>query len=257
MYRLFTTATIALVLSSGLCLVTASAADLGAPAPAPIYTKAPPPVPFSWTGFYIGANGGYGWAGSNDDLNYVNNSGVTVTGIGPGGATGGFGGGQIGYNYQFNWFVVGAEADFEGAGLRNSESQLSLAGPIATNQDVDWFYTIRARAGFAVDRALVYFTGGYAGGKVTDTSIITNAPLSLSATLDDGTLRNGYVLGGGLEYAFDRNWSAKIEYQYLNLGSETVSGAVVPPDGVTVSASPIKDQINTVRAGVNYHFGAW
>jgi outer membrane immunogenic protein len=257
MYRFFTTTTIALVLSSGPSLLTASAADLGAPAPAPIYTKAPPPVPFSWTGFYIGANGGYGWAGSNDDLTYVNNSGATITGIGPGGATGGFGGGQIGYNYQFNWFVVGAEADFEGAGLRNSATQALSSGVdfAATSQDVDWFYTIRARAGFAVDRALVYFTGGYAGGKVADTSTITEGPFS--ATLDNGTSRNGYVLGGGLEYAFDRNWSAKIEYQYLNLGSETISGAVVPADGVTVSASPIKDQINTVRAGVNYHFGAW
>jgi outer membrane immunogenic protein len=221
--------------------------------------KAPPPPPaWSWTGFYLGFNGGYGWSGANTVT--LSELGVTVPGVvGPGSANGGFGGGQIGYNWQIKSFVLGAEADIEGANIRHSSGSnvVDAAGDVAlSNQNLNSFYTLRGRAGFAFDRTLVYFTGGFAGGRViTDTILVTNPTTTAFANLTDATSRSGYVLGGGLEYAFDRHWSLKAEYQYLNLGSGILSGPIVnPAPGVSITSTTVKDNFQTVRGGVNYHF---
>src|SRR5580704_9642912 len=155
----------------------AAAADLPpAPPPPPVpYVKAPLPM-WTWTGFYIGANGGYGW--SNANTVSLTNPPLTVTGVvGPGAAKGGFGGGQIGYNWQMGLFVLGAEADVQGAGISGSSGPTVIDAANDTtvvNQKLDFFYTVRGRAGLAFDRALVYFTGGFAGGHVVDSIVVTN-----------------------------------------------------------------------------------
>ena len=252
------------ILLGAVALVAIGAAPaLAADLPAKVYTKAPAVAPaavFDWTGFYLGANGGYGWSPGNT-VTVTNNPGFTVTGVtGPGSSSGGFGGGQIGYNWQFGRFVVGAEGDIEGSAIKHSvQSTIDLGGDAAlSSQNLNYFYTVRGRAGAAFDRALFYVTAGFAGGQVKDSILITN-PLSpgVSATLTDSTSRTGYVVGGGVEYAFDPHWSVKGEYRYINLGSGTLYGPVLPPGGgvTSVSSTSVKDTFQTVRIGVNYRFG--
>src|SRR3712207_5390474 len=158
----------------------ASAADLpvrSAP-PAPIVAAAPI---FTWTGFYVGVNAGYGW--SNDDFDAVD--------LADDDNDGGFvGGAQVGYNYQIGSFVVGLEGDIQYADFGREFTYLGN-----DFESSDWFGTVRARAGVAFDRALVYATGGF-------------------AFADDA---NGWTVGGGVEYAFTNNLSAKIEGLYVNL----------------------------------------
>ena len=222
--------------------------------------KAPPPIEaYSWSGFYLGANLGYGWADDNDPVTFTSNAGVLGTGVGPGSAQGAFGGGQIGYNWQFGRFVLGAEADIQGSGLSNSTGPAVIVGgggtTLTATQELNWFYTVRGRAGFTYDRALFYVTGGFAGGDVNDTAFLANG--GASATLVGGNSRTGYVIGGGIEYAFTPVWSAKAEYQHIDLGTRTLTGAVVPVSGMTVSTTAIADRFDTVRVGVNYHPLNW
>ena len=160
----------------------ASAADLparAAPPVAPIIAAAPI---FTWTGFYVGVNAGYGWL--NNDRIYDPIFGFTSDDN-----NGGFvGGGQVGYNYQIGSFVVGLEGDIQYADFGGDNDLFDR------NSD-DWFGTVRARAGVAFGQALIYATGGFAYGD--------NA--------------NGWTAGGGLEYAFTNSLSAKIEGLYVNL----------------------------------------
>ncbi|MBS9478605.1 outer membrane protein [Ancylobacter radicis] len=184
----------------------AMAADLAYPAPAAY--AAPAPV-FTWTGFYIGANAGYGWgeADWSDDTN------------------GFLGGIQAGYNWQLgNGFVLGLETDLQATNIESPTYQL------------DYFGTIRARAGFAFDQALIYGTGGFAYGRGT---------YELGGLSNDQT-QTGWTIGAGGEYAFAPNWTVKAEYLYLDLGKETYDTVGGPIDIGTTA--------NILRAGVNYKF---
>jgi outer membrane immunogenic protein len=196
---------------------SASAADLpthkAAPAPAPYYA----PQAFSWTGFYIGANGG--WAGGSGGGDF-------------GSPTGGLIGGTVGYNYQVNQFVVGLESDLDWADLHNNGA--NALG--AYSDKVDSLFTARARAGIALDRALIFATAGYAG--VEDR---ISAP-GLSQT----DWRNGGAIGGGIEYAFTNNISAKAEYIYVPLMSKSYN--------VLGAAGTSDLDLSVVRAGLNYKF---
>jgi outer membrane immunogenic protein len=196
---------------------SALAADLpthkAAPAPAPYYA----PQTFSWTGLYVGVNGG--WAGGSGGGDF-------------GSPTGGLVGGTVGYNYQVGQFVAGLESDLDWADLHNSGG--NLLG--AYSDHVDSLFTARARAGIALDRALIFGTAGYAG--VEDH--ITAPGLSTS------DWRNGGAIGGGIEYAFTNNISAKAEYIYVPLMSKSYSVG-----GATGSSDL---DLSVVRAGLNYKF---
>ena len=187
--------------------VPASAADLSYRAP--VAYAAPAPV-FTWTGFYIGANAGYGWgeADWSDD-------------------TDGFlGGVQAGYNWQAvgSPLVVGIEADIQGTNIESPTFTL------------DYFGTVRARLGYAVDQFLIYGTGGFAYGKGN----YEVAGLSNSQT------NTGWTIGAGGEYAFTPNWSVKAEYLYLDLGKESYETVSGPLDIGTTA--------NILRVGANYRF---
>jgi outer membrane immunogenic protein len=212
----------------------AQAADLGV-ARGPVAAAIIAPV-FGWTGFYIGLNAGYGWG------SYTQYSAV---GIGPGVSPKGFvGGAQIGYNYQINNFVLGIEADFQ-SGPRGS-SPVGTAGPTyvcATGPcvvNVNWFGTVRGRAGVAFDRALIYATAGLAYGGF-------NGGIQNSTYVGSST-KVGYAVGAGLEYAFTNNFTAKAEYLYTNLGSAEFG---VDGGGNRYRAS---GSFHTVRVGLNYLF---
>jgi outer membrane immunogenic protein len=193
---------------------SAFAADL------PTHKTPPTPVPayvapaFTWTGFYVGVNGGYGFGSSGGDF---------------GNPSGGLVGGTAGYNYQIGQFVLGVEGDWDWADI--TKSGVNAVGAYSTKTDD--IATVRARAGFAVDRALFYVTGGYAGA---DTQLTINGFGSQSEW------RSGGVIGGGLEYAFTNNISAKAEYLFAPLQSQSFDGAKSDVD------------LSMVRAGLNYKF---
>lgn len=218
------------VLAFSLLLAPAAhAADLpgrgGALSPAPVFSQA---APYSWNGFYAGLNAGYGWGSFNRGASTV-----------IGNSSGGLLGGQVGYNAQFGSLVAGVEADADISWISGSKA---VAPGVASKGKLEWFGTLRGRLGFAADRALIYATGGYAGGSVKATIVDTVIP----ATFTTSGWRNGYALGAGIEYAFTNNISAKAEYLYMNLGSRTLFAA----PWVTSSTY----SVSTIRAGVNYHF---
>lgn len=220
----------------------ASAADMPIKA-----ARAPVAVPFSWSGFYIGANGGYGWSTSSNQLALSDDS---PTGLH---SKGGFGGGQIGYNFQFSQWVVGVEADFQGASIGDDVNDLNFGDTF--HSKLTSFGTVRGRLGFALDRYLAYVTGGFAYGHINNS---VSGPFLIGSPYNFSGTATGYVLGGGLEYAIDRAWSIKAEYQYLNLGKNdptSPAGAPYSNIGGGGFATVNDDAYHTVRLGVNYRFG--
>jgi outer membrane immunogenic protein len=245
----------------------AIAADLARPAPVYKAPPAPPPVYlFSWTGCYIGVNGGYGW--QHDHANDVTFTSPAVAPVFfPSqnlSEQGGFGGGQVGCNYQAGWFVVGVEGDIQGSGIRDSFGPTLFTVPgvvtITASEKLNSFGTIRGRAGFAVDRALFYVTGGAAFGKTSYNYFAVDA-VGNSVTLNGDTTRTGWVVGAGIEYAFLGGWTAKAEYQYLNFGDiGPLTGFPVLPAGVptgqTTTSGSFRNDYHTFRIGLNYLFNS-
>jgi outer membrane immunogenic protein len=238
------------LLASTICVLpfAASAADL--PVKAPI--RVVQPIPFTWTGFYVGASAGFisqntrgdDRGNTNDGDGLINNIGDTY-GI-PG--VGGLFGGNIGYNWQFapNW-VVGIEADIAWSGVNDSFSVSSFNG-IGTgtySSKLDYLGTVRGRIGYAFDRALLYATGGFAYGGVKNSA--GNGPNRIASTSETQT---GWTVGGGLEYAFTNNWTARVEALYVDLGSS---------EGTTTSVLSscrfgFKNTYTLGRFGLNYKF---
>jgi outer membrane immunogenic protein len=219
-----------LTAASVVALATAAnAADMYRPAAGGY--KDVPYVGVSWSGLYVGVNGGYG----------ENAASVPSGWLDP---TGGFGGGQIGYNVQRGNIVFGLEADIEGGDI--SDTVPGTFGDFRGNFEskMDWFGTVRARAGYTFDRALVYATGGFAYGNVTNSFCAGGNCLSTSET------QTGWVAGGGVEYKVNPNWSVKGEYQYLDLDASSATGA-----GPLGMGTGDRTQVNTVRVGLNYFVG--
>jgi outer membrane immunogenic protein len=257
----------------GLLAITAApalAADLPVRPPAPAPVMAPV---WNWNGFYIGVNGGYSWGNSSRDLNFYNPlNGVTlVTGSGGGrDMNGGLFGGQIGYNWQFaNTWVFGLEFDAQWTGQKGDTTVLcpvagcfgNAARPTsATLEDkLDWFSTFRGRLGYTVTpNVLLYVTGGAAWGEVETNlalTAFTAAGVPVTALGSNKTDRFGWNVGAGIEAMFARNWSAKIEYLYLDMGSISKSVVLPTASGLPIGAnvtSRVTDSI--IRAGINYHF---
>nr|WP_183752733.1 outer membrane protein [Pseudochelatococcus contaminans] len=205
---------------------------------APVYAA----PAFTWTGFYVGVNAGYAWNANDNNNN---------TFYGSSSNDGGFtGGGQIGYNYQINQFVIGAEADINYADLKNKNNGWAYTGFASNSSNgIEWFGTVRARVGFAIDRALIYATGGFAyGGGGNDNNFVYNG-VYYSQSNDT---RTGWTVGGGVEYAFTDNITARIEGLYVNLGKEN-RNYFVP----VVNNSRKDNEFGVVRAGLNYKFNTF
>lgn len=224
-FKLFGGGLAALALLAGS--LSAQAADI----PRPVYKGPIRPVIayYNWTGFYIGLNGGYGWGTSNW-------SGVPTATNKPAGY---LVGGTLGYNYQVGSIVWGVEGDFDWADVNKS---VACAPGINCGTKNSWLATFRGRIGYAFDRWLPYFTGGGAYGNVKATVDVPAFGLTGSSSSD----QFGWTFGGGLEYAFLGNWSAKIEYLYVDLGSFNTGPAPF------VNNVSLKE--NIVRGGINYKF---
>jgi len=211
---------------------SALAADLPYRAPPPYA----PPIPiFTWTGIYIGGQIGYAWG--KDSYTVYSPVAVFSDHFAPNGV---IGGAHVGYNLQFNQFVMGLEGDVDGAGYRKSfNTGLVTYGARSSVQG-----SIRARVGLALDRALLYVTGGAAFAGFNTTYASFTGTDSFSKTLA------GWTVGGGIEYAVTNNWSIRAEYRYADFGhaQDYIARSNV---GSFVRHHETE---NAVRAGFSYKF---
>jgi len=240
-------------------------------APASAYdamAAVPPPI-YSWTGFYVGANVGYGFANDHSQVDFVpaafgtSDPGTSVT---PKGVLGGV---QLGYNWQAgpHW-LAGFEADLQGTRQDDTAcsslfcvSQTAFGTSdtqaISIQHQLDYFGTVRGRLGYVANNTLFYATGGAAFGHVRETIHVNFSGNVTGQIIDQGFTKDlaGYVVGGGIEAALWDGWSAKAEYLFMNLGnmSNTLDIGVNAPQPLN-SNSTVRDHI--VRIGANYHFGA-
>jgi outer membrane immunogenic protein len=231
---------------------------------------APPPQPvWTWTGFYVGGNVGYGWGSS--DINQATIA--SATGIALNTATGTvhpdgvIGGGQVGYNWQAGNWVAGLEADIQGSGQRGTITLICPAGicsgtgnPVTTTltEKLEWFGTVRPRLGWTVTpETMIYATGGLAYGKLNDSGTISDTVNASAFNFSKTSV--GWTVGGGVEGHLIGNWTWKVEYLFLALQepSGTVMTTIVPP-GIRPVPPPNTTQIdpiftdNIVRVGLNY-----
>ncbi len=291
---LFAVSAVALALAAG----SAMAADLPSRKEAPVYVPPPPPPPMwtgFYAGLNIGGgwgdnNGSSGYSAyydpryrigstptcnTNWNINHNNNNNNCSwrnrnQALGPAnlfflpngntlGSPGGVvGGAQVGYNFQFNQFLIGAETDFQGTSLSgggnnapqtlfpayynnggsfgNNNYLVPIGAITGANISLPWFGTVRGRVGYLFTPTfLVYGTAGFAYGQV-DAWGFNNT-------------RTGWTAGGGVEWMFAPNWSAKLEYLYADLSGGGVTGGFSWNYGYN-----FHPQINIARVGVNYHF---
>ena len=242
---------------------------------------------WNWTGFYVGGNAGYSWGRSSTDVTFFN----TLTGVPivppPGSVTssgfdmnGGIAGGQAGYNWQVNTsWVLGLEADIQWSGEKGRAAYGcagTLAGGVclpgltflpaggtgtnlALQDKLEWFGTVRGRAGLlATPKVLLYGTGGLAYGSIKTTATLTGFDPNGGALAFVGSSSNtrvGWTVGAGIEGMITQNWTAKLEYLYMDLGRFNNASFTLAPGsliGVNVSS---KFTDNILRVGVNYRFG--
>jgi outer membrane immunogenic protein len=237
----------------GFAVSTASAADL----PVRMPVKAPPPAVvavYNWTGFYIGGNVGGAWLRKS------------VTELGPGEvastvgvtnkltAAGVTAGGQAGYNWHANNWLVGVEADFNWTRINKTIITFDPANPFDIDDilrgKVDWFATFRGRLGYVANNWLFYATGGGAVAKlINEYGDTVNGALAPPDSVSLDKVRWGWTVGGGVELGLGGNWSAKAEYLYIDFRKFNAT----PINGVGVVR--FHDELHVARIGLNYRFG--
>jgi outer membrane immunogenic protein len=250
------TLTIALGLT-GL-VTSAVAADL------PVKPPPPPEPVFSWSGFYFGPHIGGGWA---------NGDAQSVSGPAPGffdpfrsdlNGSGVVAGGQIGFNWQLasNW-VIGLEGDISGTTIDDTATQntatilgvpLMPTSSLTLTRNINWLASLRGRIGFSWDRALLYFTGGVAWAGITFQAALDRPVLPDIFVVSVGDTRTGWVIGGGLEYAFENtNWTMRGEFLHYQFDGFRVDAPSF--NGFTAQDTLGDFNVNVVRVGFNYKIG--
>ncbi len=221
-------------------VVSANAADL----PTKAYTPAPVVAQvYNWTGLYVGVNGGYGWGAQDPMTLFSNRFDRSTFNI-----SGGMFGGTIGAQIQQGYVVLGLEGDIDWANIKgNGISTPTIAGipqPVTLNiaSNISAIGTARARVGVAMNNWLFYGTGGaaFVQSSANGTSIagVACGTLGVLPNCSGSSLRPGLAAGLGVEWGFTQNWSAKLEYLYIDV----------------VGSGASTDHLNTIRAGVNYRF---
>jgi len=214
--------------ASSLALFAASGATA-----ADAVIEEPPAVDvpvFTWTGFYVGIQGGYVWT----------NLDVDPGGFGIDDLNGGLFGGYVGYNWQYGAWVFGAEGDFNGVW---NDQTFAIAGPPPFTVDIgtDWLASIRARAGYSFDRTLIFATGG-----VAFTQASADANFGGGLTFSGDETFTGWTIGGGMEYAFTDNWLGRVEYRYYGFPDKDIDGAG--------GLGEVSLNTQTITAGIAYKF---
>lgn len=281
-------------LLSTVALATMTAGAMAADLPS---RRAPAPyvaVPvFTWTGFYVGVNAGYGFnAKNNNNTNFGTfaatpgtltaplgaYNGVVSNGVfGGRGSNDGFvGGGHAGYNYQFGNIVIGLEADAQytdfGNNSRNNQGTVvaltpgvvGFSGAVNSGlaSGLDFYGTVRGRVGYAFDRVLVYGTGGFAygmGGRDNNALVTANGQVFTTNNRSDD-FRTGFVGGAGVEYAFTPSIIGRVEGFYVNLDrsrNNNFVGAVGVTPVFLANTRNSDTEFGVVRAGVSYKFNSF
>lgn len=224
---------IGIMLSAILLMSTATqAADLGwNSGPSPVYSPTPAA---SWSGFYAGLNAGYGWG----TLTRQPAGGGAKVENNTGGATLG---GQVGYNMDMGGFVLGAEADLQWSGISHTQD---IPGTGSFKSSVDFFGTLRGRAGMAFGQVMPYVTAGVAAGR--GSASVTNGA---GVTTSQSATHMGWTIGAGLEAQATENITFKAEYLYVDLGTQTYAGPLAGLGGIDAG-----QRFSVVRAGINYKF---
>jgi outer membrane immunogenic protein len=226
----------------------ASAADLAARP----YTKAPPMIAavYDWSGFYIGANGG--WGSARNCWDFLTPAGTFVAAEGCHDSSGGTAGGQIGYRWQAGTFVFGLEAQGNWADFRGSNGSLIPPVGLFTNQTkLDAFGLFTGQIGYAWNNALLYVKGGGAVTSNRYNQYFTPTGALVASSGDD--TRWGGVVGVGLEYGFAPNWSAAIEYDRMFMQDRTIT--TLTPVGAVFANERIRQDVDLVTVRVNYRWG--
>ena len=238
------------ILLSLMSTVRAMAADVTLPAPPPPSAPAnyyPAAAPINWGGVYLGVNGGYGFGASN-----WTNAGVSTGNFT---ADGALAGGTIGINYAaYGGLMFGVEGDLDWSALKGSSSAAACAGLGVTTGAAcvtksEWLSTARGRVGYSFNRVLIFATAGAAIGDF-------QAALNPPATFVSVGPQLGWTAGAGIEFAFTDNWTAKVEYLYVDLGTVSCpAGTSCPPaNAAGVSNGSVSLTESLVRAGINYKF---
>jgi outer membrane immunogenic protein len=231
----------------------------GAAQAADMPVKAAPvaaPPPFSWSGFYIGAHVGAGWGTVESNLPFEDFalpiSSHTVNGF--------LGGGQVGWNWQINsWLVFGFEGQFSGSDIKGDAPCLIVFN---CHTKVNWLASAAGRVGYAYNQTLYYVKGG---GAWADSDYRADFLSAGVATFTGSSTRSGWMVGAGIEQAFWTNWSAKLEYNFMDFGTDNIGFAFNNSCGrvkesllVSTSGSctnvDVTQKVHLIKFGVNYRF---
>jgi outer membrane immunogenic protein len=221
-----------------MMLGAAQAADLKAPA----YKAPPAPYYYNWNGCYIGAHAGGGWG--DKDWTFLPPNGAAGLDAGSHSVSGALAGGQIGCDIQSGQWVFGAEFQGSWANIDGSHAGNAVdPATIVSHSEIDSILTLTGRLGFANNNWLFYAKGG--GAWAREHFFVTNA--GASTIFDVNQTRTGWTVGAGIEWGFAPNWSAKVEYNFIDFGTKTAFvGTTAPTD--------IDQTIHTVKVGINYRF---
>jgi outer membrane immunogenic protein len=251
-----------------LAAFPAAAADLAA---RPVY-KAPAAVPvaYNWSGFYVGGHVGYGWGDKDWNQTFSSFRLPLDAAVGSASVDGFLGGAQVGFNWQAGQWVFGVEGDwswtdasgcsFHGGTPATRVAPFDFRGYFGCS-NVNWYATVTGRIGVAFDRALIYAKGGIAFADEDHFIGFNGQPFGAPSNPDTnrpGNTRTGWTLGAGLEWALWDNWSAKVEYNFMDFGTDNVAftyraGGSAPG---LVERWDIDQQVHVVKLGINYRFGA-
>jgi outer membrane immunogenic protein len=253
MYRSLALAAASAVLSAQL----AFAADL--PTKAPMAPAPMMPPVYNWTGFYIGGQVGGGWA--KDTVTHVDGganfpAGFVQGSINPSGILGGAYGG---FNYQWGQFVLGIDGDYSWADLTGSGNDASplIAGRVAQHSDkFSWVASVTGRLGYAMNNWMLFVKGGGAWAGRDGNSVITNAAGTTINTTSSSDTRDGWIVGGGVEYGFLPHWTAKLEYDYIGFGTANFNATTITAatGAVTTAGRSANSHLNIAKIGVAYKF---
>jgi len=250
-------------------LIIASALMFAAPVAqaADMALKAPPPAPAvdPWAGWYLGVNIGGSWGRAADTTTY--GAPPVLFAATSSHLDGVIGGGQVGYNWHSNSWLFGLEADIQGSGERSSATTsltntilvpingvffpINITGNLTDNERLSWFGTLRARLGLLASPTWLFsVTGGLAYGEIQNNETFTVGPVTVLNNFNN--TRAGWTVGGGVEGVVSGNWTAKLEYLYMDFGTITHTYPGLSIFNPLTLSSHVTD--NVVRVGLNYHF---
>jgi opacity protein-like surface antigen len=233
---------------------TAFAADLPLKA-----SPMPAAVLYNWTGFYAGGEFGGGWETEQVTI-VTNNPGSAFapgTVLNPVHDSGVLGGAYAGYNYQINQLVIGIDGDFTWANLSGNATDVSvLNGDVASeSSSVRWIATLSGRLGYAMNNLLFFAKGGGAWADFSASSITNKPGGAFVAQTTSSDTRNGWTVGGGVEWGFNQHWSARLEYDYVRFATATFTINEVNALGtVSLPVRSASSSLNMIKGGVAYRF---